>query len=65
LISIKEFDELCDFFRVLRREGFFRPEEPMVLSFEVKPWGDEDGHIILANTKRVIQRAWAMLEDEA
>ena len=63
--SANDVNELCDFFRVLRREGFFRPEEPMVLSFEVKPWGDEDGDIILANTKRVIQRAWAMLEDEA
>ena len=26
------------------------------------PW-DEDGEIILADTKRVINRAWAMVED--
>ena len=25
---------------------------------------DEDGDVILANTKRVVERAWAMLEDE-
>jgi len=34
-----------------------------VLSIEVKPWKDEDAGIILTNTKRVINRAWALLED--
>jgi sugar phosphate isomerase/epimerase len=55
--------ELLDFFRVLKQEGFFNAENPYILSLEVKPWGDEDGDIILANTKRVINRAWALLED--
>jgi len=55
--------ELLDFFRVLKAEGFFRPEDPYVLSFEVKPWTGEDGDIILGATKRVINRAWALLED--
>ena len=36
------------------------PENPYVLSFEVKPWGDEDEDIIMGNTKRVINRAWAL-----
>lgn len=61
--SANDVPELLDFFRVLKEEGFFNAEEPYVLSFEVKPWGDEDGDIILANTKRVINRAWALLED--
>ena len=61
--SANDTPELLDFFRVLKEEGFFNAEEPYVLSFEVKPWGDEDGDIILANTKRVINRAWALLED--
>lgn len=55
--------ELLDFFQVLRREGFFRPENPYVLSFEVSPQEGENGEIIIANTKRVIRRAWARLED--
>lgn len=55
--------ELLDFFRVLKQEGFFNAEDPYVLSFEVKPWKDEDEDIIMANTKRVINRAWALLED--
>jgi sugar phosphate isomerase/epimerase len=53
--------ELVDFFKVLKEEGFFRPENPYVLSFEVKPWGDEDADIILTNTKRVINRAWTLV----
>lgn len=55
--------ELLDFFRVLKEEGFFCADNPYVLSFEVKPWKDEDPEIIVANTKRVINRAWALLED--
>ena len=56
-------NQLLDFFRVLKEEGFFNAQNPYVLSFEVKPWKDEDADIILANTKRTINRAWALLED--
>lgn len=61
--SANDVPELLDFFRVLKEEGFFNAENPYVLSLEVKPWKDEDADIILANTKRVINRAWALLED--
>lgn len=56
-------EQLIDFFRVLRQNGFFDKQHPFVLSFEVKPWKDEDEDIIMANTKRVVERAWALLED--
>lgn len=62
--SANDTAELTDFFRVLRDEGFFRAEDPMVLSFEVKPWGNEDADIVLANTKRVLHRAWSMVEEK-
>lgn len=58
--SANDVPQLVDFFRVLKQEGFLNAENPYVLSFEVKPWGDEDEAIILANTKRVINRAWAL-----
>lgn len=61
--SANDTMELVDFFRVLKEEGFFNEKAPYVLSMEVKPWEEEDGDIILANTKRVINRAWAILED--
>ncbi len=55
--------QVLDFLRVLKNEGFFNAENPYVLSFEVKPWKDEDGDIVVANAKRVLNRAWALLED--
>ena len=61
--SANDTAELLDFFRVLKAEGFFNADCQMVLSFEVKPWGDENDEVIVANTKRVINRAWALLED--
>ena len=61
--SANDTEELLDFFRVLKQEGFLNAEKPYHLSFEVKPWKGEDGDLILAGTKRVINRAWALLED--
>jgi len=61
--SQNDTPQLLDFLRVLKREGFFNAEEPYVLSFEVKPWQDEEPEIVIANAKRVLNRAWALLED--
>lgn len=61
--SANDVPELLEFFRVLKEEGFFRRDDPLVLSAEVTLRPGEDGDIILANTKRVINRAWALLED--
>ena len=61
--SANDIAQLLDFFRVLKEEGFLNAEAPYVLSFEVKPWKGEDGDLILAGTKRVINRAWALLEE--
>lgn len=61
--SANDVEELKDFFEILKEEGLFRPNDPLVLSFEVKPWKDEDEDIIVANTKRVINRAWALVEE--
>lgn len=55
--------QLLDFFKILKEEGFFDQENPYVLSLEVKPWNGEDGDLVLAGTKRVINRAWALLDD--
>lgn len=61
--SANDTEQLLDFFRVLKEEGFFRADEPLTLSMEVSPRPWEDPQIIVANTKRVINRAWALLED--
>lgn len=61
--SANDIPELYDYLKVLKEEGFFNAEEPLVLSMEVSPTAEEDEGIILANTKRCLNRAWAMLED--
>ncbi|MCL2060935.1 MAG: sugar phosphate isomerase/epimerase [Oscillospiraceae bacterium] len=54
--------EVAEYLRVLISEGFANPADPMVLSFEVKPWQDEDCDVVVANAKRVLNRAWAIVE---
>ena len=61
--SANDTPELLDYLRVLKEEGFFRAEDPLVLSMEVTLRPGEDEDIVLANTKRVLNRAWALLED--
>ncbi len=61
--SANDTSELLDFLRVLKDEGFFNAEHPYVLSMEVTLRPGEDEGIVLANTKRVLNRAWALLED--
>ncbi len=61
--SANDTPELLDYLRVLREEGFFNAEDPYVLSMEVTLRPGEDEGIVLANTKRVLNRAWALLED--
>ena len=58
--SANDTAELVDFLRVLRDEGFFDAENPYVLSMEVTLRPGEDEDIVLANTKRVLTRAWAL-----
>ncbi|HHW49131.1 MAG TPA: sugar phosphate isomerase/epimerase [Clostridiaceae bacterium] len=54
-----DVDELVEFLRVLLKVGYLNTENPPVLSFEVKPWGDEDPDIVIANAKRVLNLAWS------
>ncbi len=61
--SANDVQELLDFLRVIKNEGFFRPEERPILSVEVTLRPGEDEQIVLANTKRCVSQAWAMLED--
>ena len=61
--SANDTMQLLEYLRVLKEEGFFREENPYVLSMEVTLMPGEEERIVLANTKRVLNRAWALLED--
>ena len=60
--SANDIPELIDYLQVLKDEGFFNAQNPLVLSMEVSPTAVEDEGIVLANTKRCLNRAWAMVE---
>lgn len=59
--SANGMPELVEFLRALLDIGFLRTENPPVLSFEVKPWGEEDPDIVLASCKRFLDEAWAQV----
>ena len=61
--SANDVEQLTDYLQVLKEEGFFNAKDPMVLSMEVTLAPGEDDEIILANTKRCLNRAWALVED--
>jgi sugar phosphate isomerase/epimerase len=59
--SENDVDELVEYLRVLLDIGFLNTENPPIVSFEVKPWKDEDPELVIANAKRVLNEAWARL----
>jgi sugar phosphate isomerase/epimerase len=54
-----DVEELVEYLRVLFEIGYLNPDNRRILSFEVKPVGDEDPDIVVANAKRVLNLAWA------
>ncbi len=54
-------EEMVEFLRVLKDIGFLNRENPPIVSFEVKPFGDEDSDLVVANAKRTLNLAWARL----
>lgn len=59
--SENDVNELVEFLRVLMSVGFLNTKNPPILSFEVKPWEDEDPELVIANAKRTLNEAWAKL----
>ncbi|HWR31784.1 MAG TPA: TIM barrel protein [Negativicutes bacterium] len=53
-----DVEELADYLRVLLSIGFLNKEKRPVVSFEVKPFGDEDPDLVIAGAKRVLNLAW-------
>jgi sugar phosphate isomerase/epimerase len=53
--------ELTEFLKVLLDIGFLNPQNPPMVSFEVKPLADESSEVVIANAKRVLREAWAKI----
>lgn len=54
-----DMNELVEYLRLLLQIGFLNESNPPIVSFEVKPFGDEDPDIVVANAKRTLNLAWA------
>ena len=54
--------EVRDYFKLLLDLGLLDPQNKPVLSAEVRPLlAGESSETVIANTKRVIKEAWAMV----
>jgi hypothetical protein len=52
-------EEVVDYLRLLLKIGFLNEKTRPIVSFEIKPFGDEDPDIVIANAKRTLNVAWA------
>jgi hypothetical protein len=58
--GVNDVPEVAEFLRQCKLNGLTDPKTPLVLSFEVKPWENEDAEIVIANAKRVLDKAWQL-----
>jgi sugar phosphate isomerase/epimerase len=54
-----DVEQVTEYLKVLLKIGFLNEINPPIVSFEVKPFGDEDPDIVIANAKRTLNEAWA------
>lgn len=59
--SENDVEELVAYLRLLLKIGFLNEEKRPIVSFEVKPFGEEDPDICLANAKRTLDLAWELV----
>ena len=57
--SENDVPEVVAYLKVLKDISFLNDKNPPVVSFEIKPFGDEDPDIVIANAKRTLNEAWA------
>ena len=61
-----DVDDLAEFLSVLMEIGYFKKKVPTrkpVVTFEVRPLAGERQDILLANCRRVLEQAWAKVEE--
>ncbi len=56
--SENDVEELAAYLRILLDIGFLDETTRPIVSFEVKPYKDEDSEVIIANAKRTLNLAW-------
>jgi sugar phosphate isomerase/epimerase len=63
--GMNDVDEIVDFLDELFNIGYLKTDgtQPMPVSFEIKPVGDENPEGMIANSKRKLSEAWVKLQD--
>lgn len=59
--SENDVEELAAYLRLLLKIGFLNEENRPIVSFEVKPFEDEDPDVVLAGAKRTLDLAWELV----
>lgn len=54
-------EELAAFMRALLKIGYIGPGGDAVVSFEVKPFGDQTGEDVIRNCRETLDAAWALV----
>lgn len=61
--SENDVNELAAYLQILLDIGFLNPNNRPIVSFEVKPWKDEESEVVVANAKRTLNLAWNLVEE--
>jgi sugar phosphate isomerase/epimerase len=59
--SANDVAEVVEFLRVLLDTGILDGKQKPIVSFEVKPLAGQDSLVMIANAKRVLNEAWALV----
>ena len=54
-------EELAHYLKAFMDIGFLNGEHQPFMSFEVKPLEGESSEVVIANAKRALNQAWAMI----
>ena len=54
-------EQLAAYLRLLLKIGFLNEKKRPIVSFEIKPFGEEDPEVCLANAKRTLDLAWELV----
>ena len=59
--SENDVEELAAYLRLLLKIDFLNEKKRPIVSFEIKPFGEEDPEVCLANAKRTLDLAWELV----
>ncbi len=56
--------ELAEYLQILLDIGFLNEEKRPIVSFEVKPFENENSELVIANAKRTLNAAWQLVKNK-